>query len=114
MKADAAPLLALFEFNDEFVAFLTENGVSKGGANYVTWMNRAARRLGRTIGPNELSSEADVEVLMNRDILFHTTPPHPRQRQRHGPDAGTSHWRPRLRHRRLPARRPRLHLPTED
>ena len=56
---------ALFEFHDEFVAFLPGNGVSKGGANYVTWMNRAARRLGRTIGPNELSTETDVEVLIS-------------------------------------------------
>lgn len=62
------PREALFEFHDAFVAFLPENGVPKGVANYVTWMNRAARRLGRTIGPKELSTEADVDALIQELI----------------------------------------------
>lgn len=58
------PREAMFEFKDAFVAFLPENRVPKGGANYVAWMNRAAKRLGRTIGPEELSSDEDVETLI--------------------------------------------------
>ena len=56
---------AQFEFRDEFLAFLPANGVPKAGANYVTWMNRAAKRLGRAIGPSDLSNESNVQRLMD-------------------------------------------------
>lgn len=54
-----------FEFRDEFLAFLPTHGVPKAGANYVTWMNRAAARLERKLGPADLPDEGAVERLMN-------------------------------------------------
>lgn len=54
-----------FEYRDEFKAFLPANGVPKAAANYIAWMNRAARWLGRSIGPSDLSCEADVQRLLN-------------------------------------------------
>ena len=57
---------AHFEFRNEFIAYLPGHGVPRAGANYVTWMNRAAKRLGLSIGPANLSSEADVQVLMQK------------------------------------------------
>lgn len=59
-------IAAHFEFRDAFVAYLPGHGVPRAGANYVTWMNRAAKRLGLSIGPANLSSEADVQTLMQR------------------------------------------------
>src|SRR5271168_1950511 len=56
---------ALFEFCDEFRDFLPANGVPRASANYVTWMNRATRWLGHSIGPWELSCEADVQRLLS-------------------------------------------------
>lgn len=60
------PRKALFEFPDEFADFLPEHGVAKASANnYFTWMNRAVKRLDRSIGPADLSSREDVEVLIS-------------------------------------------------
>jgi hypothetical protein len=56
---------AQFEYRDDFADFLPSNGVPRAGANYVTWMNRAAKCLGRPIGPAELSCEGDVQRLMD-------------------------------------------------
>lgn len=55
---------ALFEYRDEFADFLPANGVPKASANYITWINRAVQRLGHIIGPANLSSESDVQALM--------------------------------------------------
>ena len=57
---------AQFEFRDQFVDFLPAHGVPKAGANYVTWMNRAVKRLGHSIGPADLASEADVQNLIHK------------------------------------------------
>ena len=56
---------AQFEYRDEFADFLPANGVPRAAANYLTWMNRAAKWLGRSIGPSDLSCEADVQRLLN-------------------------------------------------
>jgi hypothetical protein len=55
-----------FEFRNDFAAYLPGHGVPRAGANYVTWMNRAAKRLGLSIGPNNLSNEGDVQALMGK------------------------------------------------
>ncbi len=57
---------AQFEFQDEFADFLPGHGVPKAGANYLSWMKRAVRILGRSIGPSDLSCDADVEALMSK------------------------------------------------
>jgi hypothetical protein len=69
-----APQTALFEYRDHFAAFLPKHGVPRAGANYITWINRAARRLGRSIGPTELSSESGVKRILDalHDIEKHT------------------------------------------
>lgn len=59
-----------FEFQDEFATFLPAHGVPKAGSNYLSWMKRAVRILGRSIGPNDLSSDADVEALMRKLIAL--------------------------------------------
>ena len=56
---------AQFEYRDEFEAFLPANDVPRAAANYLTWMNRAAKWLGRPIGPSDLSCEANVQRLLN-------------------------------------------------
>ena len=58
---------ALFEFRDEFADFLPAHGVPKAGSNYLSWMNRAVRILGRSIGPADLSCDADVQTLQETD-----------------------------------------------
>jgi hypothetical protein len=65
---------AKFEFRDTFADFLPANGVPRAGANYLVWMNRAATRLGRSIGPSDLSCEADVQRLLAEihDVDHHT------------------------------------------
>ena len=61
---------AQFEYRDEFADFLPANGVPRAAANYLTWMNRAAKWLGRSIGPSDLSCEADVQRLLNELRTF--------------------------------------------
>jgi hypothetical protein len=56
---------AQFKFREDFRAFLPAHGVPKAGANYVTWMNRAAARLGRRLGPADLPDERAVEGLID-------------------------------------------------
>src|SRR4051794_12180472 len=56
---------AQFEHRDAFADFLPDNGVPNSGQNYLTWMNRAVKLLGRRLGPSELACEADVQRLLS-------------------------------------------------
>lgn len=53
-------------YREAFATFLPSHGVPRAGANYITWIKRAAQRLGGSIGPAELSSEADVKRILAR------------------------------------------------
>ncbi|MDB6064092.1 MAG: hypothetical protein JWR26_300 [Pedosphaera sp.] len=60
----AKPSLARFQHREIFQDFLKENGAAMSGRTYVSWINSAARRLGLSLGPAHLSSEADVMRLL--------------------------------------------------
>lgn len=64
--ADSMPSAAKFDYRDEFVAYLKANGVPRAWGNYITWMNRASKWLGRTIGPTDFSNADEADALVDR------------------------------------------------
>lgn len=57
-----------FEHAEAFASFLPQNGVPKAAANYMTWMNNAAKGLERRLGPRDLSTEEDITYLI-RELI---------------------------------------------
>jgi len=55
---------AQFQYFDEFSDYLLENGVPRGSSKYKTGMNTASRRLERSLGPEDLSTQRDADRLI--------------------------------------------------
>ncbi len=53
-----------FEYQRDFVDFLPEHGVPQAARNYVSWMNKASRTVGRPLGPADLFDDTTVERLL--------------------------------------------------